>query len=52
MPQLFPMNWMMLTLITITLLILLTINIYFFKMKNKLINNNKTLKNQFLLFKW
>nr|YP_011017396.1 ATP synthase F0 subunit 8 [Amblyomma parvum]WQF69059.1 ATP synthase F0 subunit 8 [Amblyomma parvum] len=53
MPQLFPMNWMILSIWMLTNMIIVMINIYFFKTKSSLlIKNKKTFSFNFLSFKW
>nr|AGW06961.1 ATP synthase F0 subunit 8 [Ixodes ricinus] len=51
MPQLFPMNWIFLSILFSILLMFSLINLYFFMMKTKKLTSNTIEINKFLL-KW
>nr|WQF69081.1 ATP synthase F0 subunit 8 [Amblyomma calcaratum] len=52
MPQLFPMNWIIITLIISILLSFMMINIYFFKTSNKYYFYKNILIFPFFHYKW
>nr|WQF69069.1 ATP synthase F0 subunit 8 [Amblyomma nodosum] len=52
MPQLYPMNWIILTLIVFFLFLYMMINIYFFNFKKKCTYKMKTLFHSWFNFKW
>nr|YP_010324862.1 ATP synthase F0 subunit 8 [Ixodes nuttallianus]UNO53783.1 ATP synthase F0 subunit 8 [Ixodes nuttallianus] len=51
MPQLFPMNWILLSILFSFILVLSLINLYFFMMKSKKLVSPHKLADMYL-FKW
>nr|QFQ33834.1 ATP synthase F0 subunit 8 [Amblyomma geoemydae] len=52
MPQLFPMNWLILTIIFLIFMVVMTIHIYFFKVEFKFLIKKFKKNNKIFMFKW
>nr|YP_010329391.1 ATP synthase F0 subunit 8 [Haemaphysalis doenitzi]UNO53809.1 ATP synthase F0 subunit 8 [Haemaphysalis doenitzi]UNO53848.1 ATP synthase F0 subunit 8 [Haemaphysalis doenitzi]WCD42284.1 ATP synthase F0 subunit 8 [Haemaphysalis doenitzi] len=54
MPQIFPLNWMLITILMMIMLILIMNMTYFMKLFNlfKTFNSNNKIKMKHLTFKW
>nr|YP_009673880.1 ATP synthase F0 subunit 8 [Amblyomma javanense]QDC21267.1 ATP synthase F0 subunit 8 [Amblyomma javanense] len=52
MPQLFPMNWMLISLSILISIMSMNIIIYFFKLNWSILNMKFTKNNQKIQFKW
>nr|YP_011017305.1 ATP synthase F0 subunit 8 [Amblyomma argentinae]WQF68968.1 ATP synthase F0 subunit 8 [Amblyomma argentinae] len=52
MPQLFPMNWMLISPLILIMFLLFMMTIFFFKISNKIYFSKLSKENNKFLFKW
>nr|YP_010324901.1 ATP synthase F0 subunit 8 [Haemaphysalis danieli]UNO54030.1 ATP synthase F0 subunit 8 [Haemaphysalis danieli] len=52
MPQLFPMNWMLISMMILIIMIFIMINIYFLSNKMFFFKKNKNIMFKYWMFKW
>uniref|UniRef100_UPI0030FE86C8 ATP synthase subunit 8 n=1 Tax=Amblyomma breviscutatum TaxID=3134081 RepID=UPI0030FE86C8 len=52
MPQLFPMNWCLMTFLMLSLMTIMIMHTYFFKINFNISKKEKNIKNNPLSFKW